>query len=89
MIGKGVTKVTIHHHYDTIEELTTKDRIVKACMDRNKYKYKYKETMNTSCILNPLRLELQFYGNTKTGREILNGTYIPPQGMAKYTKYQY
>ena len=41
---------------------------------------------NTSVHSSPLLEDFGYTGNTKSGDEVTDGTYIPPQGTDEYTK---
>lgn len=49
-------------------------------------KKKYLQTRFTPCLMEPLKTELGFDGNTAAGEAILDGTYTPPEGVHPYAQ---
>ena len=78
----GVTKIEQETADGNREEITTKEGIERGCIAANKKKYL--QSRFTPCLEDPLRTELGFDGDTAAGRAILDGTYIPPDGVHPY-----
>ena len=82
--GGSITKVDVEQDNGTIEEITTKEGIESACMEENELKYR--QTQQSPCMIEPLASELGYLGITDSCEKILEGSYIPPEGVNRYTR---
>ena len=79
-----MTKISLLNHQGEWEETTDKQRIEKGCATENASKYR--QTEATPCMTGQLARDLGYLGNTDSAQNILDGTYIPPQGTNRYTE---
>ena len=80
----SVTRIEIPVGNDQWQEITTKKGIEKGCISENIKKYR--QTESTPCMIQPLRNELGFLGNTPAAEAILRGTYTFPQEVSQFSK---
>ena len=79
-----MTKIEVENGNNETIEVTSKEGIERACMQENKRKYL--QIRHTPCLMEPLRLELGWDGNTVAGEQILQGTYQVPDGAHPYAQ---
>jgi hypothetical protein len=79
----GITKVEVETATGSINEITTKTGIERACMQENKKKFQ--QTSETPCMQEPLRSLLGAVGDTQSCQEIMEGTFVPPPQTPAYT----
>ena len=77
----GVTRVEVERNGE-IHEITDSEEIYQVCAAENEKKYQ--QTRNTPCLQPPLRELLGFDGLTQFANDILDGTFVAPQGTSQY-----
>lgn len=76
--GGGVTRVEVKQPNGSVQELTGKEDIEKACMEENKKKYL--QANNTPCLVQPLRQKFEEDNIQQSIKAILDGSFQVPTG---------
>jgi hypothetical protein len=83
--GGGVTNIEVRNEdKGEWEIISRKEEVEKECMKENEKKYR--QTESTPLMVNPLRQEIGFLGNTRAADKILEGTYNVNTDNKKYTQ---
>ena len=78
--GKGTSKIEIELPDGTIKEITDPDEMNEYIVDENREKFH--QTRNCPLLFEQLLADLGLMGDGPEAINVLNGTYIPPEGTS-------